>query len=455
MLRDVRARECCARENTAGSYPYRYPTLPHAHARAMPRVITELRPGIQSGMSTVGVPDVKGLEGRKKGENAAPQSRDFFWDSVTLFVVTAIVALTAIDVVSEFVRGSEVQCFFNNTASSLLKNVPEYVNEKCAASLPAAEYLPAFIVVHALLILAPHYIWLNLFGADLDFFFRHVSELVRTRDPKTGDYPQTNYIISKQLEDAFTYRSNSMYILYLLKLIYQLLVSAGGFAIVIWLFTDFNDTFYCPSELSNTFRPDWPLPNQQVMCVFTSLRLLHKIWIIYLVLLGTAIICLFVAIIWLLKDHVTELGIEYHAKFSFQTSLPLHRYIPQLPLFRFLSGLGSTCMSYRVLSYIPSCACSSPYRIRSDYDFLMIKLFRTDGGLAYILRETDVLRCLKDQNDDELARVSIHKSQYGGMCLYSEHNNIVLDPRAPCMILRKLEYVMGEFHIPIYFARTN
>ena len=50
--------------------------------------------------------DAKGLEGRKDGENAAPQSRDFFWDSITLFVVGAIVALSAIDAISEFIRGS-------------------------------------------------------------------------------------------------------------------------------------------------------------------------------------------------------------------------------------------------------------------------------------------------------------------------------------------------------------
>ena len=46
------------------------------------------------------VPDAKGLEGRKNGENRpSVQSRDFFLDSVTLFVVGAILALSAIDVV--------------------------------------------------------------------------------------------------------------------------------------------------------------------------------------------------------------------------------------------------------------------------------------------------------------------------------------------------------------------
>ena len=46
-----------------------------------------------------------------------------------------------------------------SAVADYFENVGEYVNEKCAASLPPGEYLPA---VHAILILAPHYIWLNL-----------------------------------------------------------------------------------------------------------------------------------------------------------------------------------------------------------------------------------------------------------------------------------------------------
>ena len=364
-------------------------------------------------MSTVGVPDAKGLEGRREGESAAPKSRDFFWDSVTLFVVTAILALTAIDVVAEYVRGSEVQCFLpNGTASSLLEVVQNYVNEKCAASLPAAEYLPAYITIHAILILAPHYIWLNLFGANLDFFFQHVSQLARTRDPKTGDYPENNYVISQQLEKAFTsgsYRSNWMYKLYLFKLALQLVVSAVGFALVVWLFRDFDDTFRCPTEKRETQQEDWPLPSEQVVCVFTSLRLLHKIWIIYLVLLGTAIVFLILAIFWLSKHHMTELGTENRASFSFQTGLSYQHYVPRLAFSKCFSNLGST--AYAILSYCPTFSLSSPYNIGSDYDFLMIKLFRTDGGLAYILREVHVLRLLRDENSLELVRVSIFYKQ--------------------------------------------
>jgi len=363
-------------------------------------------------MASVGAPDAKGLEGRQEGEPTAPRSRDFFWDSVVLFVVTAIVALTAIDVVAEFIRGSEVRCFLPNDTSRL-EAVQDYVNEICAGSLPPSRYLPAYIAIHAILILAPHYLWLNMFGADLDFFFQHVSQLVRTRDEKTGEYAKVNYVISKQLEDAFisSYRSNWMYRLYLLKLIFQLVVSAIGFVIVVWVFTDFDESFTCPSKSSDTRRSNWPLPDKQVMCVFTSLHLLGQINLTYLILLALAIVCLIGAIIWCIKLHISELGTENLASFSFQSSVPLNYYIPQLPIskFRVFRGLGD--VAYGLLSYLPYISLRSPYKIQSDYDFLVIKLFRTDGGLAHILREVHALRLLKEKNNNEYARINLLRRQ--------------------------------------------
>ena len=365
-------------------------------------------------MASIGVPDAKELEGRKKGENRpSVQSRDFFWDSVTLFVVGAILALSAIDVVSEFIRGSQVQCYFDRSAlNESFENLGAYVNEKCAASLPPAEYLPAFISVHAILILAPHYIWLNVFGANLDYFFHLVSGLVRTRDPSTGDYPESNYVISKQLDpfSSGTHRSNYMYKLYLLKLVTQILLCLGGFVLVLLSFGDFNETFACPANGGETQSFDWPLTGESVVCVFTSLRLLHKIWLIYLVLLFVAILCLSLAFVWLLKDRTKELGLRKIAKFSFQTSLPFHNYIPLLTLFQKLSGLPPTLHS--LLSYFPSYSIgsNSSYRIQTDYDFLLVKLFRTDGGLATVLREVHLLRLLKELNNVELGRVSSHNT---------------------------------------------
>ena len=74
--------------------------------------------------------DPKGLEGRKEVGDVPPQSRDFFWDSVTLFVTAAMVSLTGIDVVAEFIRGSDVQCFVpNNSLAIGFEEVKDFVNE--------------------------------------------------------------------------------------------------------------------------------------------------------------------------------------------------------------------------------------------------------------------------------------------------------------------------------------
>ena len=335
-------------------------------------------------------PDAKGLEGRQEGKPTAPRSRDFFWDSLVVFVGTAILALTAIDAVAEFIRGSDIECFLPNSSFSL-GDVKDYVIKICAGSLPRTEYLPAYITIHAILILAPHYLWLNTFGANLDFFFQHVSQLVRTRDEKTGEYARKNYVISQQLEGAFN-RSNWMYYLYLVKLVFQFVVSIVGFVLVLRYLNDYREVFICPASDEELHSEYWPLQNQTVHCVFTSLRLLGQINVAYLILLAATFICLFGSMIWLVTAHPSKLGIKNVAKFSFQSGLPFKYHSPKLFLRKWLSFC-------------------TPYNIRSDYDFLVIKLFRTDGGLAFVLREVHTLRLLKEENHLEYTRVNMYKRQ--------------------------------------------
>lgn len=373
----------------------------HLHARKNP----DLRPLRDrcTAMATT-IPNPKGLEGRKEGQTPAPQSRDFFWDSITLYIVAVILGLAAIDVITEFVRGSEVQCILpNETNSSLLASVRDYVNEFCAAHVPSLQSLPAFIALHAVFLLAPHYMWLNVYGADLDFFFQHVSQLVRTRDPKTGDYPAINYVISKQLEDAFTRsaHSNWMYHLYRIKLLVQLGFIIVGITVVPLLFKEQQVPFQCPKEDNDAKGDEWPLPDREtVVCVFSSLRLLQNVWGVYLFLLTGAIVFLIINMLMLMMPHTRELGFDNHAEFSFQTGMSYHYYVPHSLKKYFLEKFHCS-LSWPF----------SPYSIRSDYDFLMIKLFRTDGGLAYILRETHILRLLNTKNSSDLAKVNLFRDK--------------------------------------------
>ena len=362
------------------------------------------------------VPDPKGLEGRKEGQSQAPQSRDFLFDSITLYVVAVILALAAIDVVTEYVRESHVQCYPNDTDSTLsskaFASVQDYVNEFCTGRLPSLQYLPALIAVHAIFILVPHYVWLNAYGADLDFFFTHASKLKRTREVSTGDYHEMNYIISQQLENAFFKfsRSNRMYLSYIAKLIWQIVFCIAGIVIILSLLFYQGiptTTFKCPDDENEDA---WPLPyNETVYCVFSPLGLLQKIWVVYVFLLILAVLFLLINLFNLIKWHTRELGFKMCAKFSFVTGIPYQHY-ELVPANTIKLTLYSHCFWKRVLKKLmcPFWQCS-PYHIRSNYDFLVVKLFRTDSGLGYILKELHVARLLQMENNSELQRLSLYK----------------------------------------------
>ena len=52
--------------------------------------------------------DPQRLEGMSE---KTTKPREFFWDSISLYVVGVIIALAAIDVITEFLRGNSVACF--------------------------------------------------------------------------------------------------------------------------------------------------------------------------------------------------------------------------------------------------------------------------------------------------------------------------------------------------------
>ena len=374
------------------------------------------------------LPDAKELEGRKDKDSSdpAPQSRDFFWDSITLYIVGAILGLTAIDVVSEFLRGSDVRCYQpNETESSVLSSVQDYVNEFCTGYLPTLQFLPSFIAVHAIAILVPHYVWLNAFGADMDFFFKHVWKLERNRQHDTGDYPPDNYVISREMERAFCTkygRPNGMYWWYISKVILQLFLTLVGIVLVplvVFKFDEQNVTFQCPASERDARGDSWPLPDREtVMCVFSPINLLRRIWAVYLFLLGLAVLFMVINMLQLLKWHTTELGFNDCANFSFQTGMSYHYFHPQVVSKVFPKNFATpfqpnnryrfrTAMDFLRYPF-------SPYNIESDYEFLMVKLFRTDGGLAYIMKEVHVLRLLQELNKTDLSKLHLYRLDVAG-----------------------------------------
>ena len=347
--------------------------------------------------------DPQKLEGRKDEES---KPREFFWDSVSLYVVGVIVALAAIDVVTEFIRGSAVSCF-SPPSQTVTEAQESYINNFCSASLPLTEYFPVFIVVHAILIAIPHYLWLNHYGGNFDFFFIQVKEMDRTRDEKTGDYSDKNRIIIQQLTQAFTtYKQNWMFVFYVLKLILQLILTVAGFLAAIIAFTDFNETFMCPRNANSTADPFWPF-DTQVVCVFTSLRLFSAIRLADLILLAILTISFIWSLIWCASTHPTELSSDEAALFCFQSSMAPEHYIPNFPI------KGCMYPIKRCMQNIFSSASmiGRGPMIKTNLDFLVLKLFRTDSGLGFVFREMQILEKIRHHNDDDQRRTNLHKRQ--------------------------------------------
>lgn len=350
------------------------------------------------------LPDAKELEGRKEQPEPPPQSRDFFWDVVILYAVASILALAAIDAVSEFIRGSDIQCYWpNETDSERLSSVGSYVNEFCTRYIPTLQLLPTIVVIHAILILIPHYTWFNAYGAELDFFFIHVWKLKRYRDQESGYYPNENYAIARQLKEAFHRGRSGMYWWYIAKILLQIILCLVGLFLVPTLLFELDEqnvTFQCPQSESEAKGDSWPLPDREtVICIFSPLNLLQKLWVVYIFLLALAVFFMTVNLLQLIKWHRNELGVESFAQFSFETGLPYHCYRPKI-----WNLLGkNSCLSLYPFS---------PFSIRTDYDFLMVRLFRTDCGLAYVMKEVTIGAALLDLDSRERLRLHVYRQNW-------------------------------------------
>ena len=323
---------------------------------------------------------LRGLEGRaekEEGEDDKVQPREFFWDSIVQVAVYSILALTAVEAIFEFIRGEPgVQCLTPSSASDR----EGFINGLCYAYIPVAQYFTVFMFIHGLSIGIPHSLWGNYHAGSLRFFFHRASSLERQTDPNTGKYPESNDTIVNQLVTVFDkYERNNIYLTYILKLVLQWVLTAASFVVGIVYFTDFSEVFHCPSTVNETLTNiAWPLPGEQIVCVFSTLRILYLLRVVDLVLLAIILLFLTLSFIWCLKPHSMELGTDSVAAFSFQ------------------SGLD------------PSTHTSSPFalrgpRIRSDLDFMVVKLFRTDGDLGHVFNEVRILWKIKelDQEDNE------------------------------------------------------
>ena len=345
-----------------------------------------------AGESGGGVGPVKGLEGSPDEEEKSLVPREEFWDTIVLYVVSSIIGLVSVEAILEFIRGSEVKCLIANESESDVQT--DYVNNFCSSSLPPSQYFTVFLVVHAIVMIVPHYLWKNLYLAKLNFFFQLAPKLDRLREESSGDYSKNNVLIFDQLEMSFS-KGRWMFRLYVGKLVLQWLFSVGGLIVIIFFFTDFNVTFDCPRSLADTQDPFWPLPGKQAICVFTSLRLISALRIGDIILVSLVILGLGFGLIWCFHPQSEALGSEAIAKFSFYSSLH-HDYYQSKAI--------------PIYSTNRRCLCCIIYpRISTDLDFLMVRLFRTDSGLGYVMKSMQISKKIKELNDAESRRLNYCK----------------------------------------------
>ncbi len=127
-------------------------------------------------------------------------TREFFWDKLVLFVSTAIVALTAVDILTELLRGGDgVVCFVPEELNAS-DSQEDFIQSFCSQSIPDTQYLPIFVLIHGVLIGAAHFVWKSSFGSHFNYFFSLARNLARLREENTGDYPFQNFAIIKKLQ---------------------------------------------------------------------------------------------------------------------------------------------------------------------------------------------------------------------------------------------------------------
>lgn len=333
--------------------------------------------------------------------------RDFFWDNVVFLVVWSILALAAVDIITEFVRGGKVACFPPpNTNYSDAEE--SFINTFCTSNVPFGAYISIFMVVHGLLIAVPHYLWTNHFSGSINFFFLLATMLKKAKEG-TGQYSPDDILIVRQLEGALaSYKCGRIFHLYIIKLGFQLAwVICGLIFVAAFFYGRFGSSFNCPNDFDGATN-DWPV-HTDVVCVFDILNLLKVLWIVEMLLLALAGFGLIWGLVWCFSVHPNELGSSDIAIFSYNYGLSSEYYVPKLPSSNCIGSGFQYLFHFSCL--LQQVSCGGP-RIKTNMDFMVMKLHCSDGGLGYIFKQVQVANVLKQLNDDDRRRLNIHERKH-------------------------------------------
>lgn len=278
----------------------------------------------------------------------------------------------------------------------------DYFNGYCSRSIPPSEFFPLYILVHGILLIAPHFIWSAVFKGDFDSFFAVTRKLDRLRDRNTGEYSSKNFDRVEKLELEFGGKRRKIFLLYIGKLLLQLAVCVGSYIFSIAFFINFSFAFDCPQDLSQDNIPEkWPL-NITIPCVYTSLRVLSLVRYADYILLALAIILILLGLFWCLIRHTKELGHKDIANFVFQSCLSTKTFVfPPFYEIRSSEHRSDNCWfcCFPVNLIRPGnrgcIACQVKFMlfspcIRNDLDFFEMYLFRADTSHGRVFKEIQI-----------------------------------------------------------------
>ena len=355
------------------------------------------------------------VTGNISGDTPVTQ-KDFYWDQILFYLVSAILGLSFLDVSIEFFRDSSIiKCYIFDT--TITRDQVAYLNNYCYSSLPNSQYYLIFILISALIIIAPHYLWMSYFGAYFDFFFDLAKKLHCLQDTKTGEYNPYNFELVKKLEQKFSSSNPWMFRCYKLKLLAQLGVCLIVETVNAFYFEadDFNESFLCPTDTGLLNTTVWPIP-EQLNCVYNSLTLLYFLRNTALGLVAAAIVVIMIGLVWCFLPHTTELGAKDIAAFCNVFCLPPEEYtLPSIWKVVILPcakrnqiqdvrvrhqvsqgeiQVQSTFMvkKKKLDSLLNKLKPAFSPRIHTDLDFLVTRLFYADSGHGQVFKEIQIIK---------------------------------------------------------------
>ena len=314
-------------------------------------------------------------EKEKKPVETSPvlEPKLFFWDNIIFYLASAILGLSVSNIIVDFLRPepNSVACFsvFDN------RDQAAYVNNYCNDSLPFSENFTLALVIHGVLLLAPHYLWKVYFSARIDFFFTHAAKLETLRDRNTGEYPHKNFNVVDYMHREFHERKDILRG-YIIKLLSQLFIAVLAISSTAGLFQDFNIQFYCSDMPLDDEDPAF----QNIKCSYAKLRFVSVLrWFDYIFLALSVITICYGLFYWcLLKNH-PELGHQETSHFCYDSCINSKHYQTKLEINK------KWCYFQTVLTWL-----KVRYRLENDLHFLLVSLFSTNAGLGRVFKSVQI-----------------------------------------------------------------